>query len=133
MRCKDAQEMMNAWIDEELFQDKKEAFEDHLVSCRTCSAQAQDLCRYTGLLDAHPPALPAPGLKDKTLSLFMKEAAPKRSNSGWKMQAAMAVSALMGVGIGYYLGAGWVSTQTIGQYGIAGFLFSAGDLLSLWV
>lgn len=130
--------MMNAWIDGELSMDERTVFEYHLNNCRTCSEQAEDLCDLTSLLDTRPPDLPSAGLKQKTLSLFIKETGSRGISYGWpgcswEMQTAMTASVLIGLGIGYKLGTGWAYTQLLDQYGISVFLFSAGGLLSSWV
>ena len=137
MKCKDANEMMDAWIDGELPPEKRTVFEHHLLGCRTCSGQIEELRRLTNLLKTHPPAQPSAGLKRRTLSLFIKEANPKGlffwwTGLGWEMQTAMAASALIGLGIGCHLGDGWVGVQQLSHYSISGFLFSAGSLLLSW-
>ena len=126
--------MMDAWVDKELSPEKKINFEHHLVSCKSCSAQAQDLRCLTEILNTHPPANPSAGLKEKTLSLFIKETDADFlwSWPGWGMPAAVTASGLAGLGIGYQLGAGWTGTQLPLKYSISGFLFSAGDLLLSW-
>lgn len=138
MKCKDAHRMMNAWIDGELSPDKRTVFEHHLTRCETCSERAQDLQRLTDLLGTRSPDLPSAGLKKRTLSRFMEETAPGEvvywwTDLGWRMKSAMMASVLIGLGIGYHLGAGWAYAQILDQYSIPGFLFSAGDLLSSWV
>lgn len=137
MKCEDAHREMNVWIDEELSPDRRTVFEHHLINCRHCSEQAEELRRLTALLNTRPPARPSAGLKKKTLSLFMEEAAPQGladwwANIGWRMQGAMMASAFIGLGIGYQLGSGWSYAQQLSQYRIFGFLFSAGDFLSSW-
>ncbi len=137
MKCEDAHQKMNAWIDGELSLDKRTAFEHHLVNCRHCLEQAEELHRLTGLLDTRPPARPAAGLKKKTLSLFIEEAGPQGITDwwtiiGWRMQGAMMASALIGLGIGCQLGSGWSYAEQLSQYSIFEFLFSAGDFLSSW-
>jgi len=138
MRCKDAQKMMDAWVDGELLPDKKTNFEYHLANCRACSSEAQRLSRLAGFLDTHPPVLPSAELEEKTLALFIKEIPPKGaqhwwSGLGWQMPTTMAAGAVIGLGIGGNLGATWASTQIFAQYSTSGFLFSAGDLLLSWV
>lgn len=137
MICKDANKVMNTWIDGELSPDKRAVFEHHLTSCRTCSAKAEDLRRLTAFLGNCPSARPSSGLKKRTLALFIKEAGPGEvvywwKGLGWGMHAAMMASVLIGLEIGYKLGADWIGVQQVGQYSIFGFLFSAGGLLSSW-
>lgn len=137
MKCKDAHGMMNAWVDGELSPDKRTVLELHLASCSACSAQAEELSRLTALLRTCPPDLPSAGLKEKTLSLFLKETGSKKvscggAGFGWGTHAAMMASVLIGLGIGCQLGAGWNYVQLSDQYSITEFLFSAGDLLSSW-
>ena len=137
MNCKDANELMDAWIDEELPLEKKAVFEHHLTGCGTCSAKAQELHRLTLLLETQPPALPRSGLKKKTLYLFIKEAKIRGlicwwAGLGWGIQTATAASVLIGLGIGCHLGDGWVGIQQLTQFNISGFLFSAGELLLSW-
>jgi len=128
---------MNTWIDGELSPDKRAVFEDHLTGCKACSAQAKDLRRLTALLGKRLPARPSSGLKKRTLSLFIQETGQGEvgywwKELGWGMHAAMMASVLIGLGIGYQLGADWIGAQQLGQYSIFGFLFSAGGLLSSW-
>lgn len=129
--------MMDAWIDGELPPNQRRIFDHHLVNCRACSAQAEELKCLAGLLGDRPPALPSAGLKKKTLSLFIEESGPRGmiywwTSFGWGMQAGMMASMLIGLGIGCTLGAGWTDAHQLSQSNVSGFLFSAGGLLSSW-
>jgi anti-sigma factor RsiW len=129
--------MMDAWVDRELAPDQRRRFDHHLVNCRDCSAQAQALQRLTTLLENRSPCLPSAGLKKKTLALFIEESGPRGmidwwTSFGWRMQAGMMASILVGLGIGCTLGAGWTEAHQLSQSNVSGFLFSAGGLLSPW-
>ncbi|WP_022665850.1 anti-sigma factor family protein [Desulfospira joergensenii] len=139
MKCKDANGMMDAWIDGELAHEKRILFEHHLAECRTCSVKAEELRCLTGLLESRSPARPSPGLEKRTLDLFFKEAAPRAGlifwwiALGWGAQTAMVLSALIGLVIGCQLGDGGIGIQQWAQYcEISGFFFSVGDLLISW-
>ena len=140
MQCKDAQAMLDAWIDGELPEELHKAFEDHLRICKICSDEAEDLRMLNLCLDTHPPVQPSPNLQKRIMEAFVEASAfrdPVRwrtwwTSLGWQFQTAMAAGALIGLSIGCHLGGDWTGTQLLDQYSISGLLFSAGDLLLSW-
>ncbi len=137
MRCKDAQNVLNAWIDDELTEEKRAALEDHLSTCRICSAEAEAMSRLSRCLETQPRLRPSRTLDKRIMAKFMEESGARSIASwwtslDWEFQAVMTVSAIIGLFIGLQLGGDWTGSQLLNQYSLSGFLFSSGDLLLSW-
>ncbi|MCG8633967.1 MAG: zf-HC2 domain-containing protein [Desulfobacterales bacterium] len=137
MKCRDAQKKLNAYIDKETGGSETAGIRSHLETCSRCGRDAQALTRLSSALNTMVPPSPRSRLRRNTLARFKAESSRDRHRT-WKsplawMPTPMALGGgAAGLALGALLG---VSLTTSSSFNIdlAEVIFSAGDLLALWV
>lgn len=138
MKCKDAQEKMDSWVDEELSEETAKGVEKHLASCKLCSQEAFELKALAGMFSAVPATTPSPQLKSRTLVAFKSETnqdslAQLWQTFGWAMRTLTLGGAMGGLIFGVLLGNNLCTDVGFPQNYFFDFFFYAGDLFPPWV
>ncbi len=138
MKCMEANEKIDSWIDGELAPEAERAVDQHLSTCRQCHRQALELKRLSEMLERIPARLPSRDLKFKTLDRFedLVAAGPVKTSLfqfDWLMRTAMAMGMAAGLYTGCRLGLDLASNSDTVHGFVSSVLYFSGGLLLSWV
>ncbi len=68
MKCEQVREQLSAYLDSELAREEREEIAVHLATCRECSEEAIELCRFDALIARLPRISPDDTLREKIFS-----------------------------------------------------------------
>lgn len=104
MKCKDALDLVHGYADGELDLEKSLEIEQHLGACASCKVQYDHVRELGSAIRAHAHYHTAPRtLRERVAASLPRDAAAGARNPSWRwwsMAAGMALSAVLGLGLG---------------------------------
>jgi anti-sigma factor RsiW len=135
MKCRDAKEKVNAWVDGELTKAAAAQLSRHMEGCPSCAREAEALQRLAAALDRLPAAPPPAHLSKTTLRRFRQEIDKPGLVDWWRslglvMRGAVCSAATGGLVLGVGLGSSLTALQTtVAASGLISIVYHTGGIL----
>jgi anti-sigma factor RsiW len=135
MKCRDAKQKLNAWVDGELPEKAAARLSRHLEVCPSCAREAKALQHLAAAL-ARLPAVPPPAhLSQTTLRRYRREMEKPGLVEWWRglgllMRGAVCSAATGGLVLGVGLGSSLTALQTTAAAsGLISIVYHTGGIL----